>query len=528
MSVKYKTAGFKQPIVTKLKIGTKGVPQAFIDALGQDGILRVTDNKQETVNYISSGIYEDKRAAFRELLSNEARQARIAIKAGHGKPHYIGTQYNTGEIKNKSPHIITSLAGSELVIWGKNTMGMTAEEFIKIYLVAGRSGNLDDRETGMFGIGKLAYLAISDTMKVETFARKTGEKYGVLVDGLKCTPFECDLESYGTRVTLNIRDDVDMQELEKYMKKAGMFLKVDVYFERGHDGGTDKVGPITLPEYMQTNTYHDSIDKKKQMIHIKKRDYELVISPRSRDSVTTIHGMPIQSDFDLPTYFLNIINEKKYPPTATRDAFITKTYDALAERIKKDMKTYIQKKTDPDKSFRDVEFAQFLIHDIEAGKYVPQDSKWKLLGCYVSMHTAMSYKAEGNQWLVGDELENGTAEGVIGFSGDIITDAVPGPVWIRWRRFHEVLMLRDNMFYQKPGKIVQFTQDYDQGRGVQGNRREIEKLFKINPDAILITYDPEDEMGHYAEKMLRNAGLQNVTEYISEQENTKTGGKDNE
>ena len=517
MSVKYKTPEIHTASAPKMDVGTDGVPQEIIDALSPNGMIQIKKDPEKMMEYASSTIYDDPTAAVRELVSNEARQGRIAIKNEVGVANYIDDDVFRKMPGNtsKNPHIVMSLRGRQLIIHGKNTMGMTVDEFSEIYLISGRSGNLSDTETGMFGIGKLAYRAVSDTMKVETFARKTGEKYGFIVRDTTCKPVKSTIRNYGTRVTLQIRENVNIDNIKMYMNTVGRFLGVDTYVKI--DGiPNDKIGPESMMHYMSKNTYHDRFDKD-LTIHIKNSDYELLISPQSRDGITSIHGIPIHANIDLPTCFLNILNEKKYAPTATRDSLEKKSQDALQKRIRADLCKVIAEKTRPENSFRNVKFARFLIDDIDAAKYVPEESKWKILGCDVSIHTKDSYSREGYSYFWGEGMANGTADDVYDVSDDRIDGTATAPIYTRWMRLHEVLMLRDNMFYQKPLNVKEYEYDCrGSSFGVNTDRREIEEIFSINPDAILITYHPDSKLGSDPERMLKNLGIQSATSYIME------------
>ena len=528
MTAKYRISRAVTKSVSKIDLGTEGVPQGVIDALGADGMIKIQKNNEKIFEYASRGIYEDKHAGIRELVNNEARQGRIAIQLGHGNTHYIERAEKVSRIRPDTPCIIMSLSKSSVVIEGRNTMGMTSDEFENIYCVSGRTGNLDDTETGMFGIGKLAYRTISDTMKIETFARKSGERYGAMINGVEIRPVKSGLRHYGTRVTLKLRKNVNMEDLKKYMQNVGRFLKVDTYL-RTEEWGTEQIGPISMIQHMRTNTYHNTVNEK-FMISIKNKDYELVISPKSRDSITTIRGMPIQADIDLPTYFLDILNEKKYPPTATRDSLEKNTEMELQKRINADLSTYIKEKTKSENSFRDVEYTKFLIEDIDAAKYVPEQSKWRILGCKISMHTAESYKLNGYTWICNDVAYKGTADGPHNNAEtwNATKDMIRGPVFSRWRRLYEVLVLIDNIYYQRPGETI-YCDDEDFGSysGVQTDVDEFEKIFEINPDAIVITYDLEEGSEQEVERMLENLGIQSATEYIGNHESAKTYEKQN-
>ena len=315
------------------------------DMVGADGIIQVELEKYTVIERLSKDIYKNPLSAIRELVNNEARACRTAIAQGH----------------DATINISIDPQSRNLVIEGNNSMGMTKEIFRNVYTVIGRSGNLDDSESGMFGFGRISYVGLSDVIVVETFARETDEKYLFIGKGGKVMiPMPIpQRENYGTKIQITIRkekeNEIDLFDVVEYVKNICKFLKVPVFLtvdaplesSRKSDtieAGTTQIGPISEKEFL--------IEKNKRFtdtpwIEIENKDYHL-IAPYTgsnydceENSHSYLIGIPIElgaiPNPGFPAYFLNIKNERKYSPVASRDSLDDKSKTALLEKIAKDL-----------------------------------------------------------------------------------------------------------------------------------------------------------------------------------------------
>ena len=235
-------------------------------------------------------------------------------------------------------------------------MGMSMQMFCDVYVVLGRSGNLDGTESGQFGFGRSSYLCLSDMMVFETWSRETGEKFGFI--GKSGTSYEpipeqhLSIKQHGTKVTINIRSDIDLYDIVIYIKKISKLLQVPIFLEltnvvkskhqsyavNTHNAGITQIVPTSLAEILG-----QEID-----IHIDNDDYELVASLDYGIGWREYYliGMPIKVDVVFPmtsigSCIINIKNERKYMPTSSRDQLTSDSIHALHAlhaRIKADLK----------------------------------------------------------------------------------------------------------------------------------------------------------------------------------------------
>lgn len=133
-------------------------------------------------------------------------------------------------------------------------MGMSQQKFLTVYTVLGRNDNLDSTEVGQFGMSRAAYTCLSDIMVLETHSRETGEKYAVMGKngvGYNVLPPPTDLDSYGTRITIPLREDISVKDLVECMFGVCRFSGVRTTIEldgdiTGHFNDTFHAGQYEL------------------------------------------------------------------------------------------------------------------------------------------------------------------------------------------------------------------------------------------------------------------------------------------
>ena len=153
MTKEYYTAETKKTKDVSKDLGEyHGVLSKFVDT--DDGSIATKIERAQMVEIASTKIYTDWKSGVRELLTNEMKQCEIA-KRDHGANSSIYVEINPTERK--------------LVIWGKNSMGMTFDKFGKVVSHLGRTHNQDRGSIGMFGMGIEAYTTLSDTLKISFF-----------------------------------------------------------------------------------------------------------------------------------------------------------------------------------------------------------------------------------------------------------------------------------------------------------------------------------------------------------------------
>ena len=185
----------------------------FDSIADDDGNIRAELHSETILRTLAERIYNDPNSAIRELYNNEARACRTARDKYNAKPK-IRITMNSVE--------------KSLVIQGIDSLGITKAVFSQVLRIVGKSGNLSGGEVGQFGMGFISYALLTDMMLLETFARETKQQYGFICDvGMvfRKAP-KPDLDTFGTKLTLALKSDVDMSELVATIKKCALLSTV--------------------------------------------------------------------------------------------------------------------------------------------------------------------------------------------------------------------------------------------------------------------------------------------------------------
>jgi hypothetical protein len=183
---------------TGLELGTGSTKIPNDD---DEGIIRVHLKDEAVIKFLSEGIYASWKSAVRELFANELTAALTAREMAE-------TQ------KQESPTIEITVDPDrrELTIQGKNSLGIKMDTFADKMIYYGRSGNVSPKRPGRFGFGAKSYVSIGKSIRIESFARETGERYGIIgSEGIhfkRIPDSELTISEYGTKVSIILRNDV--------------------------------------------------------------------------------------------------------------------------------------------------------------------------------------------------------------------------------------------------------------------------------------------------------------------------------
>ena len=208
MTKEYYTAETKKTKDVSKDLGEyHGVLSKFVDT--DDGSIATKIERAQMVEIASTKIYTDWKSGVRELLTNEIKQCQIA-RNEHGANSSIYVEINPTERK--------------LVIWGKDSMGMTGDKFGNVVAHLGRTHNNDRGSIGMFGMGIVSYNTMSSTMLIESHARETGDNFQNMArEGKDWKPIPDprtggDLQTdipFGVRLTLTLNEDLGDEKFFK-------------------------------------------------------------------------------------------------------------------------------------------------------------------------------------------------------------------------------------------------------------------------------------------------------------------------
>jgi len=359
------------------------VDNTFDDITDANGNINIIINSEVIGQTLAKKIYTSWTSGLRELYNNEARACRTAKKMG-GDPSIVIT-------------IDPTESSKQVIIQGVDSLGITKAMFNKVLRVIGTSGNTDGEEIGQYGMGFISYALMTDALLLETWSRETDEHYAMLCDsGLKFKPIPLDtsngvntMSAYGTKLTMTCNDDVKWTQLIYNIKQLSRFSNVptkiilldkvfagytgysrDVYDEDTeagvHELDSYKSGMDYLKDQHAYNwikeTDHETAEPILfyDEITIDNEDYRfdgiMVIRQTRYGGVNIVEGdsripmllvgTSIESTFSvkgLQSGIINVKNERKYSPVASRDSLEDKAVEELKDQLLNDLSLYMEK-----------------------------------------------------------------------------------------------------------------------------------------------------------------------------------------
>ena len=326
-----------------------------LTAAMDNGMIQTRLEEDVVKQRISRELYEKPSSGLRELFANEVRACRTA-KNKHGANPAIEVTINPDLLNRK------------LSIQGFDSMGISTKLFTDVVVYLGRSDNFSGKETGQFGFGLASYTCLSDIMTLETYSRQTGEKFAVMGKngmGFNILP-KPTIDSYGTKITVTLRKDIDIEDLVEYLETFARFCGIDVHLVLEntisslsiYTVGSNTIRGLTFPGQLdQVIRNQDYINDDDEMAHIQieihEDDYEFYgrfsftksgygddarmnyDGRISEGQEVLLLGLPISTGIKIPMscYILNILDERKYKPTPDRERLTEDASDSLQEKI---------------------------------------------------------------------------------------------------------------------------------------------------------------------------------------------------
>lgn len=349
-------------------------------AISEDRISKLEDSNgiirarlEETVvrQRLSRDIYSNPNSGFRELYANEVRACHRA-------------EALNSEVEKSRIMITLDYSNRNLVLHGVNSLGIPLGRFKEVVAVLGESDNDSANETGQFGLGLNSFQALSDNILFECFSLESGENYSYLGDGEKYERLpEPSLDSTGTRVTVTLRESLDMGRLESYIRTVCLYSSVDTYLTvLDEDGNSVK----ELEKLNTCENLSDAISSSYGIpIEIDEEDFYLkgILAPRISEGRPLptilllripIQGKTVANSLALfHSCIVNINDERKYKPAADRERLRDDAQETLVQKINQGLKDSLPKALDLTTldDFRDSPCHDFYYASGETSLYKP-------------------------------------------------------------------------------------------------------------------------------------------------------------
>ena len=336
-----------------------------IDGLFKEGETQKAQLDNDVgIDYLSDKIYVDFESSIRELYNNEITASHIANRMGDNAHPLI--------------HITIDPIKRYFEISGYDSLGITPSILKNKLMVFGRSGNINNGgEIGQFGMGFASYKKMFDIIHLTTWARGVGKDgkefkpYTMLCEkGKQFTRTKAeDIDHYGTKIHGTYREGISPDKIIAKVKDCAKHQDVKTWIHLVNDTSQETSGDYQCFQYKDGYHYlmqmkadkleKDSRSREEQVffrpIKIIRDDFEFfgfLGAYRSRwggidtESIdddncqVRLVGTPIIAELPysitqaVSGYFLNIKDERKYPPTADRDRLSTGSIDNIAEEIK--------------------------------------------------------------------------------------------------------------------------------------------------------------------------------------------------
>ena len=358
------------------------VDTSFDDITDEHGNINIIINSDVIGQTLAKKIYSSWESGLRELYNNEARACRTAKKMGANPSLVITIDPNS--------------SSRQVTIQGVDSLGITKAMFNKVLRVIGTSGNIDGEEIGQFGMGFISYALLTDALLLETWSRETDEHYAMLCDsGLKFKPIPIDknndvntMSEYGTKLTMTCNDDVSFNTMVYNINLLARFSQIptriilldniegdDTYY--GRRNNTDKSydkGVIVCGLYENGMDYLKSLDSYDRFKDTNREQGEKILFYKEItidnenyrfDGIMAIYknrygsvgilnnirqvpmllvGTNIDSAISVSGFhsaIINIKNERKYSPVASRDMIEENAKYELEGDLKGDITAYM-------------------------------------------------------------------------------------------------------------------------------------------------------------------------------------------
>ena len=233
---------------------------------------------KKLLDLMINSIYTNKEIFLRELISNASDALdKLSYEALTNKDIKIN--------KKKLGIKLDIIKDERLLTITDNGIGMSKDELSENLGTIAKSGSLTFKKAlekkdniniiGQFGVGFYSAFMVADTVTVESKKIGANEAYkweSCGADGYEIKP--CDMDNYGTKITLHIKDNDKDEEYDKYLEEFTIMGLVKKY----SDYVTYPITIFNLDEEKKKKTESDPLNSmvplwKKQKSKIKEEEY---------------------------------------------------------------------------------------------------------------------------------------------------------------------------------------------------------------------------------------------------------------
>lgn len=319
-------------------------------------VVKIRLKESAVAHQIATGLYKSPQAGFREVYSNERRAACTAQQKFKAKPRI--------EITVDTEH-------RQLTIQGHDSLGITVQVFANALRWMGRTTNNDEAQIGQFGWGFFALWTLADSVRLETYARETGERYGVTAKDAGAFTLlpeqDLTIREHGTKVQLELQKRIALDDLADWIEETCKYADVETWLtitdkiEETSEWGYTRVEREperkrldgTFKQQVQRTATDGDSSKQTRIIYdieIDERDfyfYGAIAGDDEHASLFTdehdvlLLRVPIEAqeteslNFLFTAWVLNIKDERAYPPTPDRDRFVEGALSPILEKLQK-------------------------------------------------------------------------------------------------------------------------------------------------------------------------------------------------
>jgi hypothetical protein len=349
----------------KSKVDEDGV-EYYAPEMGAPDALKIPDQETEDTDEFETKL--DARVVFQRIAKDLYKYPTSAIRElivnaiGHGA-RKANEKYGTKNGAYVDIHLHPS--DRKLVITDVNGMGMSYQHIKNLMAFVGRSGNLDSKTAGQFGMGFFSFLKIAENCLVHSRVRDAYDYQGKQVKAfsflnqggwqwqkLNKTDEDVPLEKPGTQIRLTLNEDITIEQVIETIENVSRYqdVKVKLYL----DGETENIaaGEYELEQFPDLKDVHGE-NPEQEVIELDDEDvyfravmYKDEWEGLSHDGakVTLLANVPIDMDESfIPRfsgYVLNVKNERKFVPLPDRERLAVKSEEMLKEKLEKLFKSH--------------------------------------------------------------------------------------------------------------------------------------------------------------------------------------------